>query len=191
MTRKTLLAAWLAATALSVAAPALADNYSETIKIFRDAGESGAFFGKSYGYAVFPNIGKGGIGVGGAYGKGQVYAGGRLVGKTSMTQLSFGAQLGGQGYSMIIFFEDKRAFDEFTSGNFEFGAQASAVAITAAASAGAGSTGASMGASAGKRDATTVGGYHKGMATFTIVKGGAMYEAAIAGAKFNYKAVGK
>jgi len=191
MIRKTLLAAWLAAAALSVAAPALADNYSETIKIFKDAGESARFFGKSYGYAVFPNIGKGGMGVGGAYGKGQVYAGGRLVGRTSMTQLSFGAQLGGQGYSMIIFFEDKRAFDEFTSGSFEFGAQASAVAITAGVSAGAGTTGTASGASATKSDAVTSGDYYKGMATFTIIKGGAMYEAAIAGAKFNYKPIGK
>jgi lipid-binding SYLF domain-containing protein len=136
---------------------------------------------------VFPTIGKGGMGIGGAYGKGRVYAGGNAVGETSMTQLSIGFQLGGQGYSMIIFFEDKRAFDEFTSGNFEFGAQASAVAITAAATAGAGSTGASAGASAGKSDATNVGDFYKGMATFTIIKGGAMYEAALAGAKFSYK----
>ena len=104
-----------------------------------------------------------------------------------MTQLSVGFQAGGQGYSLIIFFEDKRAFDEFTSGSFEFGAQASAVAITAAASAGAGTTGTAAGASGGKRDATTVGDYYKGMAQFVIVKGGAMYEAAIAGAKFSYK----
>lgn len=191
MTRAILTSLLLGVLALVLPAPASADNYSETIKIFKDAGESAQFFGKSYGYAVFPNIGKGGLGVGGAYGKGQVYAGGALVGKTSMTQLSFGFQAGGQGYSMIIFFEDKRAFDEFTSGNFEFGAQASAVAITAAASAGAGTTGSAAGASAGKRDATTVGDYHKGMATFIIIKGGAMYEAAIAGAKFNYKPVGK
>ena len=191
MTRAILTSLLLAALALALPAPASADNYSETIKIFKDAGESAQFFGKSYGYAVFPNIGKGGLGVGGAYGKGQVYAGGALVGKTSMTQLSFGFQAGGQGYSMIIFFEDKRAFDEFTSGNFEFGAQASAVAITAAASAGAGTTGSAAGASAGKRDATTVGDFHKGMATFIIIKGGAMYEAAIAGAKFNYKPIKK
>ena len=191
MTRAILTSLLLAVLALALPAPASADNYSETIKIFKDAGESAQFFGKSYGYAVFPNIGKGGLGVGGAYGKGQVYAGGALVGKTSMTQLSVGFQAGGQGYSMIIFFEDKRAFDEFTSGNFEFGAQASAVAITAAASAGAGTTGSAAGASAGKRDATTIGDFHKGMATFIIIKGGAMYEAAIAGAKFNYKPIKK
>jgi len=191
MTRTILTSLLLGMLALTWTAPASADDYSETIKIFKDAGESGAFFGRSYGYAVFPNIGKGGFVVGGAYGKGQVYAGGKLVGKTSMTQLSVGFQAGGQGYSMIIFFEDKRAFDEFTSGNFEFGAQASAVAITAAASAGAGTAGTAAGASAGKRDATTVGDFVKGMATFIIIKGGAMYEAAIAGAKFDYKPIKK
>ena len=165
---------------------AWADEYSDTIKIFRDAGESGSFFAKSYGYAVFPTIGKGGIGIGGAYGKGRVYADGKYVGDTSMTQLSIGLQLGGQAYSQIVFFEDKRAFDEFTSGNFEFGAQASAVAITAGASAGATTAGSSAGASGGKHDATTVGKYYKGMAVFTVAKGGLMYEASIGGQKFSY-----
>ena len=170
-------------------APAWADDYTDTIKVFKDAGESGTFFAKSYGYAVFPTIGKGGIGIGGAYGKGRVYAGGNYVGDTSVTQVSIGLQLGGQAYSQIIFFEDKRAFDEFTSGNFEFGAQASAVAITAAASAEATTTGTSAGASGGKHDATTttVGTeYHKGMAVFTVAKGGLMYEASIGGQKFSY-----
>jgi lipid-binding SYLF domain-containing protein len=89
----------------------------------------------SYGYAVFPTIGKGGAVIGAAHGSGRVYVKGEYVGDTSMTQLSVGPQLGGQAYSQIIFFENKRAFEEFTSGNFEFGAQASAVAITAAAEA--------------------------------------------------------
>jgi lipid-binding SYLF domain-containing protein len=187
MLRSILIAATIGIATLSFAAPARADKYSETIELFKEAGESNAFFGKSYGYAVFPTIGKGGLGIGGAYGKGRVYAGGQAVGESSMTQLSVGFQAGGQGYSLIIFFEDKRSFDEFTSGSFEFGAQASAVAITAAASAGAGTTGTAAGASGGKSDATTVGDYYKGMAQFVIVKGGAMYEAAIAGAKFSYK----
>jgi hypothetical protein len=170
-------------------APAWADEYSDTIKIFKDAGESGTFFAKSYGYAVFPTVGKGGIGIGGAYGKGRVYAAGNYVGDTSMTQVSIGLQLGGQAYSQIIFFEDQRAYDEFTSGNFEFGAQASAVAITAAASAEATTTGTSAGASGGKHDATTTTAgteYHKGMAVFTVAKGGLMYEASIGGQKFSY-----
>ena len=163
-----------------------ASKYSDTISLFKNAGESGSFFDNSYGYAVFPTIGKGAIGIGGAYGKGRVYAQGEHVGNTSMTQLSIGFSLGGKGYSEIIFFEDKRAFDEFTSGNFEFSADASAVAITAAAGATASTSGNSAGASGGKKDATTKGSYHKGMATFTVVKGGLMYEAAVAGQKFSY-----
>ena len=116
-----------------------------------------------------------------------MYVGGKPVGTTSMTQLTVGLQLGGQAFSQIIFFEDKRAFDEFTSGNFEFGAEASAVAITAGASATAGTTGSSAGASAGQRDATTVGKYHKGMAIFTVAKGGLMYAATLGGQKYSYK----
>jgi len=167
-------------------AQAWADEYDDTIKVFKDAGESGSFFAKSYGYAVFPTIGKGGMVVGGAYGKGRVYAKGNYVGDTSVTQLSVGFQLGGQAYSQIVFFEDKRAFDEFTSGNFEFSAQVSAVAITAGASAAATTAGSSAGASGGKHDATTVGEYHKGMAVFTVAKGGLMYEASVGGQKFSY-----
>jgi lipid-binding SYLF domain-containing protein len=165
---------------------AWADEYNNTIGVFKGAGESASFFDNSYGYAVFPTIGKGGMGIGGAHGSGRVYAQGTHVGNTSMTQLTIGLQLGGQAFSQIIFFEDKRAFDEFTSGNFEFGAQATAVAITAGASAAATTTGGSAGASGGKHDATTVGKYHKGMATFTVAKGGLMYEASIGGQKFSY-----
>jgi lipid-binding SYLF domain-containing protein len=169
-------------------APALADDYDATIKVFRNAGQSAKFFGTSYGYAVFPNIGKGGVGIGGAYGKGRVYRGGAYVGDTSMTQLTVGLQLGGQAYSQIVFFQDKRAFDEFTSGNFEFGAQATAVAITAGASAQATTGGSGAGASGTQSHAKTVGEYQKGMAVFTVAKGGLMYEASIGGQKFNYKA---
>ena len=176
------------AVLLMLASPALqADEYDDTIKVFKQAGQSADFFRKSYGYAVFPKIGKAGIGVGGAHGKGRVYAQGKHVGDTTMTQLTAGFQLGGQAFSQIIFFEDKRAFDEFTGGNFEFGAQATAVAITAGVSAGAGSTGTSAGASGGKHDATTVGEYRKGMAVFTVAKGGLMYEATVGGQKFKYK----
>jgi len=184
--KKTVFAYVLFAVLVLVNAAAHADDYADTISLFRNAGQSNWYFNHSYGYAVFPTIGKGGIGVGGAYGKGRVYARGKHVGDTSMTQLSIGFQLGGQGYSEIIFFKDQRAFDEFTSGNFEFGADASAVAITAAASASAKTTGATAGASGGKKDAKTAGGYHKGTAVFTIVKGGLMYEAAISGQKFAY-----
>ena len=166
---------------------AWADEYSDTISIFKNAGESGSFFGKAYGYAVFPTVGKGSVGIGGAYGKGRVYEKGKYIGDTSLTQVSVGLQLGGQAYSEIIFFEDQRALKEFTSGNFGFGADASAVAITAAAGAKASTTGTSAGISGGKKDAATVGGYQKGMATFTVAKGGLMYEASINGQKFGYK----
>ena len=145
------------------------------------------FFSNSYAYALFPTIGKGGIGIGGAHGKGRVFQGGRHIGDTSMTQVTIGFQLGGQAYSMIIFFEDERALREFTSGNFEFGAQATAVAITAGASASASTAGGgTAGASGGQNDATTSGGYTKGMAVFTIAKGGLMYEASLGGQKFSY-----
>ena len=103
-----------------------------------------------------------------------------------MTQLSVGWQLGGQAYSQIIFFEDRRSLEEFTTGNFEFDATAGAIAITAAASASAGTAGASAAASGGQKDAATAGRYFKGMAVFTIAKGGLMYEATIAGQKFTY-----
>jgi lipid-binding SYLF domain-containing protein len=168
------------------AAQARADEYSDTIEVFRKAGESGQFFGKSYGYAVLPTIGKGGFVVGGAHGKGRVYVRGAYVGDTSMTQLTVGFQLGGQAYSQIIFFENKRAFDEFTGGNFEFGAQATAVAITAGAGAQAGTSGASASAGSSQRSSTTKAGYFKGMAVFTVAKGGLMYEASIGGQKFTY-----
>src|SRR5688572_32805427 len=147
---------------------------AETLKLFQDAGESAGYFKNSHGYAVFPTIGKAGLGIGGAHGSGCVYEKGKQVGTAKMTQVSFGWQAGAQGYSLLVFFEDERAFNEFTSGNFEFGAKASAVAITAGASTGASTSGASSGASAGKKDATTVahGGYEKGIASFSIIKGG-------------------
>lgn len=174
------------AIALSVL-PAWADDYQDAVNLFKKAGQSGTFFGKSYGYAVFPTVGKGGAGVGGAFGKGRVYEKGKYVGDASLGQLTVGFQFGGEAYSEIIFFQDKRAFDEFTNGNFEFGADAQAIAITASANAKASSTGASAGASATKNKATTAGQFHKGMATFTVAKGGLMYEASIGGQKFKYE----
>ena len=166
---------------------ARADEYSDTIDVYKKAGESAAFFKDCYGYAVFPTIGKGGLGVGAAHGNGRVYEQGKYVADTSMTQVSVGLQAGGQAYSQIIFFEDQRSFDEFTKGNFEFGADVNAVAITAAAGASANTEGgASAGASGGMKDAKTAGQYYKGVAVFTIVKGGAMYQATVAGQKFSF-----
>ena len=103
-------------------------------------------------------------------------------------KVSVGFQAGGQAFSQMIFFQDKRAYDEFTSGQFAFDAQASAVAITAGVQAQAGSTGATAGASAGpKTGAHAETSYYKGMAIFVHTKGGLMYEAAIAGQKFSFK----
>jgi len=183
----------LIATSLLVGGTALAaDTYGETIQLFKNAGESGKFFGKSYGYAVFPTVGKGGIGVGGAFGKGRVYRGGGHAGSVTLAQVSLGFQFGGQAYSEIIFFENKTTFDDFTDGNFEFGADIGAVAITAGANASASSAGgASAGASATMRDAAATGGYHHGIAVFTIAKGGLMYQAVVAGQKFSYTPPGK
>jgi len=183
---------WLAvlcsALLFTAAGTLRADEYSDTTELFRNAGESADFFKHCYGYAVFPTIGKGGLAIGGAYGSGRVYEKGAWIGDAKLKQVSVGLQAGGQAYSEIIFFEDQRAFDEFTSGNFSFSGNVSAVAITAAASASAGTEGSTAGASGGKKDATTSGQYQKGVAVFTIAKGGLMYEASVAGQKFSYKA---
>ncbi|MGD0491672.1 MAG: lipid-binding SYLF domain-containing protein [Steroidobacteraceae bacterium] len=178
---------WVPFLLAAAAGSARADSYSDTIALFKNAGDSARYFSKSYGYAVFPTIGEGGFILGAAHGKGRVYVNGALAGDTSMTQLSAGFQAGGKAYSQIIFFEDKRALDEFESGSFEFSAGASAIAVTASANASAGTTGATSGASGGEKDATTSSaGYQKGMLVFTIAKGGLMYAAAIAGQKFSY-----
>ena len=163
------------------------DDYSETIGIYKSSATVNPYFSNSYGYAVFPSIGKGAVGIGGAYGKGQVYQGGNMTGYTSMKQLTIGFQLGGQAYSEIIFFQNKAAYDKFTTGEFEFGAQATAVAITAGATAQAGTTGASASANVGKSAGAQETRYQDGMAIFTHVKGGLMYEASIGGQKFRFK----
>lgn len=172
----------LLALVLMHAAPARADEYSDTVAKFRQAPTTQPFFRKAYGYAVFPTVGKGGMVVGGAYGKGKVYRGGAVTGEVSLAQLNVGFQLGGQTFSEIIFFQDKKAFDTFTSGSFSFGAQASAVAIAIGASAQAGSNG----TSANVADTQSDSMYTLGMAVFTMTKGGLMYEASIGGQKFTY-----
>ena len=184
-----LLSVFILSLLVVLAVPAArADSYSEALQAFRNAGQSAGFFAHAYGYAIFPTVGKGGIGIGGAHGRGRVYVGGQHTGDSSMTQVTLGFQLGGQAFSQIIFFEDAASLREFTTGNFVFSAQASAVAITAGVSAEANTGGGlSAGASGGRNDATnTHGGYRKGMATFTIAKGGLMYEAVLGGQKFSY-----
>jgi lipid-binding SYLF domain-containing protein len=175
-------------SALILSNTAYADKFTDTIDIYKKSEAVQPFFKNAYGYAVFPTIGKAGIGIGGSYGTGKVYKGGKVTGEVSVVKGSIGFQLGAQAFSQMIFFEDKRAYDEFTSGNFEFDATASAVAITAGAQAKAGTEGASAGASAGPatgKQAKT--SYHKGMVVFTHAKGGLMYEASIGGQKFKFK----
>ncbi len=166
---------------------ALADNYDDTIAVFRKAGESASFFHHCYAYAVFPTVGEGGFIVGAAIGKGRVYSHHRLLGETTMTQLSAGFQAGGKAYSQIIFFENKAALDTFRSGTFQFSAGASATAITASAGASVGTTGTTANASGTENNATSAGSYVNGMAVFTVAKGGLMYAATLAGQKYSYK----
>ena len=122
------------------------------------------WFDTAVGYAVFPSVKKGGIGWGGARGKGLLIQGDTILKKVTLTQVTVGFQLGGQVYAEFIFFKDQTALDEFTRGNFEMGAQVSAVALSAGASA----------------DAS----YSDGVAVFTIAGGGLMYEASIGGQNF-------
>lgn len=185
MNKKLPLLALVAAIGLPFAV-AQAGKDSDTAQLFQKADQSSGYFARSYGYAVFPTIGKGGLVVGAAHGTGHVYAHGHRLGRVTMNQLSVGFQAGGEAYSEIIFFKDKGALDEFTSGNFEFSAIAGVIVITAAANAGVGTTGADAGASVGKTNAATAGEYDHGMAVFTIAKGGLMYNATIAGQKFSY-----
>ena len=144
------------------------EDVTKTIATFKkkDPGIE-KFFQDAVGYAVFPTVGKGAIGVGGAHGTGELLTGGKAVGKVSLTQVTVGLQFGGQSYSEIIFFETQRTLDSFRDGDFAFAAQATAVALTAGAAANA--------------------AYRDGVAVFTIAKGGLMYEASIGGQKFSFK----
>ena len=150
-----------------ISAPVLADDYDTTIALFKNSGQTAAFFKKSYGYAVFPTIGKGGVGVGGAHGKGRVYEKGKYVGDTSMTQLTIGLQLGGQTYSEVIFFKDKAALDKFKGGDYEVAAGASAIAL--------------------KDGVSKAAEYNNGVAIFTMGTGGLMFEASVGGQKFSFE----
>ena len=144
-------------------------NESITLMKKADPGLSKFFSGAS-GYAVFPKVAKGAIGVGGAHGSGVLFEGGTAVGKASLSQVSIGFQLGGQAYSEIIFFEKAAALSNFKTGNFAFAAQVSAVAIKSGASANA--------------------KYKDGVAVFTMAEGGLMYEASVGGQKFGYQPFG-
>jgi lipid-binding SYLF domain-containing protein len=149
-----------ARTQLNTDANATLDNFKQTDPSLD------AFLRNCYGYAIFPSVGKGGAGIGGAYGHGVVYQGGNQVGYADLTQATIGLQLGGESYGEIVVFQNKNSFDQFTQGNLSFSADASAVAINSGAA------------------ATT--NYSNGVAVFVKTNGGLMAEAAIGGQKFNY-----
>lgn len=147
--------------------PDLVKNSEKAMnKMLTHAPKLNSFKSKAYGYVVFPKVTKAGLGIGGAAGQGVVYQGGAITGSSKLKQASFGLQAGGQQYMEVIFFENQSAYTNFTNGNLKFGAQASAVAITA---------GASIDAS-----------YKGGVAIFTQVKGGLMYEASVGGQHFKF-----
>lgn len=126
-------------------------------------------FANAYAYAILPNVGKGGIGIGGAAGNGAVFQNGSVIGMAKMTQVTIGFQWGGQAYREVIFFESKADLDRFKENRLELSAQASAVAVTAGASANA--------------------KYKNGVMIFTQTKGGLMYEASIGGQKFKFRSI--
>ena len=163
--------------------------YTDTINKFKANPGVAPYFESAYGYGIWPTVAKGGLGIGASTGKGRIYRQGKVTGTSRVSDISIGFQAGGQAYSQIVFFEDKRAFTDFTSGNFEFSAQASAVAITASAQAATSTEGNRATSGAGGPGSATGGGYTKGMQVFTLAKGGLMYEAAIAGQKYSYKPV--
>jgi len=182
---------FLAIVILMFSQTTLADNDKSTIANFKKSEQVKKFFDKAYGYAIFPSVGKGGFGIGGSYGEGSVYKQGKKTGSVTLTQVTIGFQLGGQAFSEIIFFKNKAAYYTFTNGNFEFSAQASAVAINAGANAQTSTTGTSAGASTSPERNEQQGIYQNGMATFTYIKGGLMYEAAIGGQKFSFESLEK
>ncbi len=128
-----------------------------------------ALFDQAYGYVIFPNVGKGGLAIGGAAGNGVVYEHNKRIGMAKLSQLSIGFQAGGQAYREVIFFETKNEMERFKESRFEFSAQASAVAVT-------------EGASANVK-------YTNGVMVFTMQKGGLMYEASIGGQKFKFSSL--
>jgi hypothetical protein len=181
----------LAAALLATSNLALAqkvDDYSETIGLFRGIPAVAPYFQSAYGYAVWEKIGRGGLGIGGATGRGQVYVGGKVTGFSRLMDITIGAQAGGQSYRQVIFFENKAAYDKFTGGKFEFDASASAVAVTATANASAGTKGTSTAAGTGNPNTGAAKGYVNGMQTFTMAEGGLMYAATIGGQRYNFKA---
>ena len=166
-TKTNLVAAWNPVNNKTSAKQGAKEKTQIALENFKSMPELKPYFKKAKGYAVFPTVGKGGIGIGGARGKGEVFRDGKVIGSTTLTQVSIGFQLGGQAFSQIIFFKGKRDLNRFIQGNFEFGASASAALIN---------SGAAVETS-----------YSNGIAVLTVSKGGLMYEASIGGQKFSYE----
>lgn len=144
----------------------IADSQTAKAEFIKSDPLMKALFDKAYGYVIFPNVGKGGLGIGGAAGNGVAYEQNKIVGMAKLSQVSIGFQAGGQAYREVIFFETKNEMDRFKESRFEFSAQASAVAVT-------------EGASANVK-------YTDGVMVFTMQKGGLMYEASVGGQKFKF-----
>lgn len=162
-----LLLVVIAATGQSKRDKLISDAKEAKAEFIKKDSKMAGLFGKAYGYVILPNVGKGGIGIGGATGNGIVYEHGKVIGTAKMSQVSVGLQLGGQAYREIIFFESKKDLDRFKENRVEFSAQLSAVAATEGASANA--------------------KYVDGVMVFTMQKGGLMYEASVGGQKFKYE----
>jgi lipid-binding SYLF domain-containing protein len=156
-----------------ISSPVRAQKEADVQEVIKEFAKSDpgmqAWFKDAHGYAVFPNVGKGALVVGGSHGDGLVYERGKLIGKTSLTAVTVGLQAGGQAFREVIFFKDKTALDDFTRGNFEFQAGLSAVAL--------------------KEGVSKDLAYNKGVAVVTATKGGLMAEASIGGQKFKYEPV--
>lgn len=126
----------------------------------------GRFIDNAYGYAVYPNVGKGGFIVGGSYGRGEVFEQGKMIGYSDITQATVGAQIGGQAYAEVIAFENKAALDRFIQREYTLAAQATAVAL--------------------KSGAAAAARFQDGIAVFTYIKGGLMAEASVGGQRFRF-----
>ena len=166
LSNELLISGWKPSSDKNIKDKKASDKTIKALNKFKNISSLKPYFKEARGYAVFPNVGKGGIGIGGARGKGEVFEKENVIGKTILTQVSIGFQLGGQAFSQIIFFKDKKSLERFTEGNFVFGASASA-ALIAGANASA--------------------DYNDGVAVLTFSKGGLMYEASIGGQKFSYE----
>lgn len=164
-----------------------ADNFSTTINAFKKSQQAQQLFDKAYGYAVFPTVGKGAALIGATYAKGKMYRKGRMSGETTLVGLSLGPQLGGEAYSEMIFFKDKKAYDKFTRGGFDFDAKASVNAIAANAKAGTGSLASYASANTTGDTGVYDAGYDNGVAVLIRGKYGLMADASIGGQHFSFK----